>query len=269
MSGQREYHFDMRLSIPALILCGGLVLTPFVARSHAQVNGTPPSVTSPGFGGRPVNGPPASVTSVGPQGYAPPFRTGTPGTVPFPPHHGDGQHHSGKGQHNHRNDLNSVVPLYYPVPVPYGVEAPPEGEAYSNEAYADDADHQGGPTVFDRRGSGERSYVAPDKDAAPAHADRDNDPRPSRSERAEAAPPAPEPPPEPEPLDPTVLVYKDGHKVEVENYAIVGSSIFDLTHGRRHKIALAELDIAATRKANDERGVIFQLPPSSKNAETK
>jgi hypothetical protein len=266
MSVKREYHFDMRLTIPALIVCGGLFLTSSVAKSQAQVNGTPSSVTSPGFGGRPVNGPPASVTSVGPQGYSPTFRTGTPGTVPFPHHHGDGQHHSGDGQHRHRNDQNSVAPLYYAVPVPYGVEGPPpEDEAYAN----DDADHQGGPTVFDRRGSGERSYVTPEKDAGPAHADRDYDPRPPRSERAEVAPPAPEPPPEPEPLDPTVLVFKDGHKLEVENYAIVGSSIFDLTHGRRHKIALAELDVPATRKANDERGVIFQLPPSSRKAESK
>lgn len=258
MRGKREYHIDMKTGLVPAILVGLLVIPIlFVMGSHAQVNGAPTSVTSPGFGGRPVNGTPASVSSVGPQGYAPPFRTGTPGTVPF-------QHHPKNGQHGHHNEGNNtfVGPMYYAVPIPYGVDgAPaPEDEAYAN----DDADHQGGPTVFDRRGSGERSYVAPERDAAPAHAQRD-DAGPTRSERSDATPPAEATPePEPEPLDPTVLVFKDGHKLEVENYAIVGSSIFDLTQGRRHKIALAELDIPATRKANDERGVIFQLPPTPK-----
>ena len=39
--------------------------------AHAQINGTPASVTSPGFGGRAINGTPASVTSLGPRGFAP------------------------------------------------------------------------------------------------------------------------------------------------------------------------------------------------------
>ena len=54
------------LSISIVLL--GLAFAPllFVSTSHAQVNGTPASVTSPGFGGNAVNGPRASVTSVGP-----------------------------------------------------------------------------------------------------------------------------------------------------------------------------------------------------------
>jgi hypothetical protein len=180
--------------------------------------------------------------------------------VPFPHHSKDGQH----GRHGNR-DNNFVAPVYV-VPVPYAVDAgpAPEGEAYANDAYAnDEAEHQGGPTVFDRRGSGERSYVPPERDAAPAHGQPD-DAVPMRSERSDSAAAPAEPAPEPEPLDPTVLVFKDGHKLEVENYAIVGLSIFDLTQGHRHKIALADLDIPATLKANDERGVTFQLPPSAK-----
>jgi hypothetical protein len=266
MSGKREYHIRMKIGLAPAVLVG-LLVPPllFVTSSHAQVNGAPTSVTSPGFGGRPVNGPPASVTSVGPQGYAPPFRTGTPGTVPLHHHSRDGQHgqHNGKDHNFNGRDKNFAGPVYYAVPVPYAVDgAPgPDDEAYAN----DDADHQGGPTVFDRRGSGDRSYVAPERDAAPAHGLRD-DAAPARSQQSEMAPPAaePAPDPEPEPLDPTVLVFKDGHKLEVENYAIVGPSIFDLSERHRHKIAIADLDIPATRKANDERGVVFQLPPSAK-----
>jgi hypothetical protein len=46
----------------------------------------------------------------------------------------------------------------------------------------------------------------------------------------------------------------------VLNYAIVGDTLFDFAAGRTHKILLADLDLKATRKANDDRGVDFQVP---------
>src|SRR6185437_6978287 len=58
----------------------------------------------------------------------------------------------------------------------------------------------------------------------------------------------------------TVLIFKDGHQVEVANYAIVGATLYDLSGGRSKKIQLAELDLPATVKENDQRGVEFQLP---------
>jgi hypothetical protein len=58
-----------------------------------------------------------------------------------------------------------------------------------------------------------------------------------------------------------VLVFKDGHQAEVQNYAIVAGTLFDLGAGRTHKIQLADLDLPATRKVNDDRGVDFQVPP--------
>jgi len=237
-----EYHSrPMRPSLLASALALLLALALIPVSSPAQVNGTPTSVTSPGFGGHPVNGTPSSVTSVGPRGYAPDFRNGTPGTVGSGHSHGTGEHH------RHHNDNNSSsAPLYYAVPVPYAVEGAPEGPP-QDDAYAnDEADHQGGPTVFDRRGAGERSYVPPVKDVAPAH---DDDPVPVA---------------DPDPVQPTVLVFKDGHQLEVGNYAIVGSSIFEFTSGRSHKIPLSDLNLDATQKENDTRGVVFQLPPSVK-----
>ena len=62
----------------------------------------------------------------------------------------------------------------------------------------------------------------------------------------------------------TVLVFKDGHEVEVANYAIVGSTLYDLSDNRARKVALAELDLSATVKHNDDRGVSFQLPAGTK-----
>jgi len=56
------------------------------------------------------------------------------------------------------------------------------------------------------------------------------------------------------------LIFKDGHQLEVANYAIVGDTLFDLTEGRRHKIALADLNLTATSKQNEGRGIDFQLP---------
>ena len=61
-----------------------------------------------------------------------------------------------------------------------------------------------------------------------------------------------------------MLVYKDGHQTEVVNYAIVGETLYELNDGRAKKVALAELDLSATEKQNDERGVDFRLPPATK-----
>jgi hypothetical protein len=48
------------------------------------------------------------------------------------------------------------------------------------------------------------------------------------------------------------------------NYAIVGSTLFNLSDGTTRKVALAELDLPATMKQNDDRGVDFQLPAGAK-----
>src|SRR5580698_7221718 len=66
---------------------------------------------------------------------------------------------------------------------------------------------------------------------------------------------------EPVPAQPsTVLVFKDGHQSDVLNYAIVGNTLFDFADGRTRKILLADLDLKATQKANDDRGVDFAVP---------
>lgn len=59
----------------------------------------------------------------------------------------------------------------------------------------------------------------------------------------------------------TVLVFRDQHKQEINNYAIAGGTLWVLSdHLATKKIPLNELDLAATTKANDERGVEFQVP---------
>ena len=71
-------------------------------------------------------------------------------------------------------------------------------------------------------------------------------------------------PPEPSPLaeenTPTILVFRDGHRSEVRNYAIVGKTLWAFTEQRARKIPVSDLDVEATKKVNAGRGVEVPLP---------
>jgi len=85
-----------------------------------------------------------------------------------------------------------------------------------------------------------------------------------REQQAQAAV-LPPPPSSPEPQSTvtsksTVLVFRDGKKEQIHNYAISGRTLWVFNERRARKILLSELDIPATRKVNDERGVEFAVP---------
>jgi hypothetical protein len=61
-------------------------------------------------------------------------------------------------------------------------------------------------------------------------------------------------------LPDTMLVFRDQHKQEVRNYAIVGQTLWNFSAQRTEKIPLSDLDLPATTKANEERGVTFRVP---------
>jgi hypothetical protein len=82
-----------------------------------------------------------------------------------------------------------------------------------------------------------------------------------------AAAPQPAPAPEVKPGEPTVLVFRNGKRQEVTNYAIMGDTLYVFDQGKR-KIALADLDIPATVKANDDRGMEFKVPPAPAKKKT-
>lgn len=247
MSSSLEYHIFVRHSIPAsgalfsIALLGLFLPVFFVSIAHAQINGAPPtSAIIPPLVGRSVN-PPTGAPSLGPRVFAPGSHGFAPGSrVPF------AQSNAARNGDRHpprHHDREFVAPFAYAVPVPYVVDS---GQADDSTDSSADDEYQGGPTIFDRRGSGAASYVPPVRDV----------PAPHSTERADASVADPDPPQEP-----TLLVFKDGRKLEVGNYAIVGSTLFDLTPGHARKIALADLDLEATRQQNDDRGVAFQLPP--------
>ena len=252
-----------------LLSCSLVLLLAAISPVHAQIHGTPSSVTSFGFGGsnNPFPGVPASVTSLGPNGFGNGFNGFGNGFNGFgngfrdccfgpsfsnhPPLFGERR----VRDHHHFADGLSI-PVYIPYAVPYPVpyaEAEPDDDGPVNV----DPTHSRGAPAANDRGPG---YLDA---AAPRQAPHESAPR-------AAAAPDPAEPPEPVAAQPaTVLIFKDGHKSEVRNYAIVGGTLFDFTDGRSHKILLADLDLPATLKANDDRGVDFQVPAKAKQVSQK
>src|SRR5216684_7760022 len=120
--------------------------------SGTTIHGMPPSVTSFGFGGQPgFHGLPASVTSLN-------F-----GNPPLRINHGIHQSPF-FGLRRHR-DHGFVNPFYSNViAVPYAypvyVTDPGMDDSVNDSAEEDD---RGGPTIFDRRGSGTANYYAPER----------------------------------------------------------------------------------------------------------
>jgi hypothetical protein len=77
---------------------------------------------------------------------------------------------------------------------------------------------------------------------------------------ARSAPRPPQPTERTEADPATVLIFRDQHKQEINNYAIVGQTLWNFSPQRTQKIPLSSLDLPATEKANADRGVDFHLP---------
>jgi hypothetical protein len=66
-----------------------------------------------------------------------------------------------------------------------------------------------------------------------------------------------------EPQTSTILVFRDGHMIEIGNYVIGRDTLYNLAGDyRTHKILLADLDLDKTVKINKERGYDLKLPRS-------
>jgi hypothetical protein len=57
----------------------------------------------------------------------------------------------------------------------------------------------------------------------------------------------------------TVFIYRDGHEMEVRDYAIFGQTLWVFNGQTVRKIPLANFNIAASRQVNEEHGVEFPL----------
>ncbi|HVP44249.1 MAG TPA: hypothetical protein VMS96_12515 [Terriglobales bacterium] len=244
-----------RAGIAALVL--------FAAAAMAQVHGVPASVTSQTSKGF-TPGVPASVTSLGPNGWQDgrgyPF--GVPPSTPpttfsciagglacypttYPPVH------SGvKGGHHRRSLYGyggyAYAPYYYPAYPAYSTDYM-SGYDYLQPAPTAEEPAPPAPTIFERRPAS-RPYA---RDEARYEEEY-------RGPAAEATPKSTvigvgE-------QETTTLVFADGHQLDIHNYAIVGQILFNLDGTGPFKVKLAELDLVATAKINEDRGVDFKLP---------
>jgi len=57
----------------------------------------------------------------------------------------------------------------------------------------------------------------------------------------------------------SVMIFRDGHKQQVTNYAVMGHTLY-VFDAHKRTIPLQDLDVPATIKANDDRGVGFRIP---------
>jgi hypothetical protein len=220
---------------------------------QAQTNGAPPSVTSMGFGGRFMNGVSPSVNSLGPNSYGYSWSVLGSCCANFVwPANQDIAPISGRHHHHKKEDAPLVgiegIGVIEPAYIPYAAaEAPgddedtPDDDSLNDDSFKHDSGPVSGPRSPDPPVTHARRQDASDTrfTGARPHADDSADPVAAQLS--------------------TALVFKDGHRSEVLNYAIVGDTLFDFD-SRRRKIPLGDLDLPATHKANDDRGVDFQIP---------
>lgn len=155
------------------------------------------------------------------------------------------------GKHSHNPRVNPYRGGRYgynygwgtPIELPYDSEYDQlEGRGTFDQAQPPEPpDNRVGPTIFEHNGH-VSGAVADSRYAAPRSQDR-GEPAPSHESSTEAA----------------VLVFRDGHQQEIGNYAIAGDKLIVLGE-RTQKIQISDLDLAATQKANAERGLDFKMP---------
>jgi hypothetical protein len=206
---------------PATTTVGGHFLAP------------PPSVTS--IAGRHLPPPLPSVTSIPNYGYT--------RWTPYSPYYSGYYRGRGYGYgYGRGGGVAYAIPYYIPA----------DGYGY---------DYVGGPDLY----SG--PPIAPNDPIMHIVAEQPGARYPSNDpELAEAPPLQVQPQPEQsnaheaKPNESSVLVFRDGHQQEVSNYAIMGQTVY-VFDKRTQKVALADLDVPATIKANDDRGLEFKIPP--------
>jgi hypothetical protein len=57
----------------------------------------------------------------------------------------------------------------------------------------------------------------------------------------------------------TIVVFRDGGRSEVQNFAIVGQTLCVFKTQRARKIRISDLDMEATKEVNADRGIDFRL----------
>jgi hypothetical protein len=145
--------------------------------------------------------------------------------------------------------FSSFTPFYfgyYGYPTYYSDYSYSAGQPYPYPSY----DYYAAQSSYDM------AQQQQDIDRLEAEVERLKEERES-SETASAKPPVEN---KSEPSTPTLLVFRDKHTQEVQNYAVIGGTLWIFNEQRATKLPLSWLDIDATTKANEDRGVNFRVP---------
>ena len=235
-------------------------------------HGVPASVLSPTSPGT-AHGTPASVNSPSPQGrriFVDPRRFRVRFGGPRPRHERDRRDFAPVPIFIPAYPINGDYSFSEPEAEPSDQNAPGDADTESpgaldtdalREAYnrgAHDAlaqqraDSRYGEHYLDSREKSQSSPFTSKTKATAKDAEKDAEPQNDADASETQEPPAD--------LPATVFIFKDGHKLETQNYAIQGQTLFDFSNNQLRKIKLADLDLDATRKANDELGINVRLP---------
>ena len=290
----------MRRFVTIALLVAPLVFAP---GASGQRMGTPPTVTSfggstftPGFAqpmvtpgfAQPIGAPP-SVISLGPAGFGGGSGLSVAGSISFGrnPQFHVGTVGSSFPHFHHHHFVPVFVPLYPYVPYtqqviyqpvvatsdeedryaredrePYREPARPlvierHGDRYERRYLEDeDSDLYGDYYADSREQRRHRRYAGRREEEREAERIRRRRER-ERTEEAEARATKPVERPA------TVLIFRNGSRLEVHNYAIVGGTLFELSEAGTHTVLISELDLPATVRENRERGLDFRLPAAS------
>ncbi|HLJ25734.1 MAG TPA: hypothetical protein VKY85_03415 [Candidatus Angelobacter sp.] len=247
---------------PALLLVVVVFALQGAHAQQVQSHGAPASVLSPTSPGT-AHGAPASVNSpTSPQGR-PVFVDSRRFRVRF-----------GSPNPRGRRTRRDVVPVpifipAYPLNGDYAYSeadpatadqgAPSEAGADSSDADTDalqQAYNQGAHDALAQQRANSRygeHYLDSREKGQPApRASKDRAPQSDAGARPEPADDSPA----------TIFIFKDGQKLQTQNYAILGQTLFDFSNNQLRKIKLAELDLDATKKANEDLGITLKLPSS-------
>lgn len=152
-------------------------------------------------------------------------------------------------RHHHRhfffNTFGFFPYAYYPYG--YGYPAYPIYADYSPRSYDVPAETANNNAVSDAYQQGALQQQI---------ADLQSEVRQMRSDLATQREPAPAPVRSERSYEPPVtLVFRDGHRTDVSNYAIAGNTFWIVNQRTARKVAMSDLDLAATKRVNAENGV--------------
>lgn len=258
------------LSVALGFLAASLMLPTGLVAQHGA-----PAAMSPGHAGGAGHAGPAPSFSRGARNFAPPsgslfpkpsgaFRGRTGPAQRYPsgqsgrpghwPTAGQGRHRDddqrGVGYRRHYPYAYGIYPFVYDFGLPLGY-GPTYGDDQDDTSAAQQPDYPQQPD-YGEQDYGPQAY--PPEAPRPQLAGNAPLPfRPAYQAEAVAAPVHAQPA--------TTLIFKDGRPpAQVHNYALIGSTLYDLDGELRKEIPLALLDVPATVAANRAAGVDFALP---------